>query len=97
MSQPDPMLVSLLKATVEAGASDLHLTVGRPPTARRDGHLVPFENVAVLTAEDSQRMVLSLLDDTSSSILSTGAQTVFSIGSGSLIMVRMVMKTLSPG
>ena len=42
------MLVALLEATVSAGASDLHLTAGRPPTARRDGVLVPFEGVDVL-------------------------------------------------
>ena len=45
MFNPDPMLVTLLQATVDAGASDLHLSVGRPPTARRDGMLVPFEGV----------------------------------------------------
>ncbi len=37
MFNPDPTLVTLLQATVAAGASDLHLSVGRPPTARRDG------------------------------------------------------------
>ncbi|MGK0312215.1 MAG: twitching motility protein PilT, partial [Ilumatobacter sp.] len=52
MSEPDPMLMSLLHATVNSGASDLHLTVGRPATVRRDGVLVGFENVPVLTAEE---------------------------------------------
>ena len=37
MFKPDPMLVTLLQAAVTAGASDLHLSVGRPPTVRRDG------------------------------------------------------------
>jgi hypothetical protein len=55
--------IALLKATVDSGASDLHLTVGRPATARRDGVLVSFENVPVLTTEDVDRMVYSLLDD----------------------------------
>ena len=63
MSSPDPMLEALLKATVESGASDLHLTVGRPATVRRDGVLVSFENVPVLTMEEVDRMVYSLLDD----------------------------------
>ena len=62
MSNPDPMLVALLEATVNAGASDLHLTAGRPATARRDGVLVPFEGVETLTGADTERMVLSLLD-----------------------------------
>ena len=63
MFNPDPMLVTLLQATVAAGASDLHLTVGRPPTVRRDGVLVPFEGVSVLQAHDTDRMVMSLLSD----------------------------------
>jgi twitching motility protein PilT len=63
MSSPDPMLESLLKATVDSGASDLHLTVGRPATARRDGVLVSFENVPVLATDEIDRMVYSLLDD----------------------------------
>ncbi len=48
MIDPDPMLVTLLQATVNSGASDLHITVGRAPTARRDGVLVSFENVKLL-------------------------------------------------
>ncbi len=63
MSIPDPMLEALLKATVDSGASDLHLTVGRPATARRDGVLVSFENVPVLANEEVDRMVYSLLDE----------------------------------
>ena len=66
MSSPDPMLEALLRATVDSGASDLHLTVGRPATVRRDGVLVPFDGVAelqVLTMEEVDRMVYSLLDD----------------------------------
>ena len=57
MFNPDQMLVTLLQATVAAGASDLHLSVGRPPTARRDGVLVPFEGVTVLTPQDTERIV----------------------------------------
>src|SRR6478752_2139269 len=59
MFNPDPVLVTLLQATVNSGASDLHLTVGRPPTARRDGTLVSFENVKILDHEDTARMVMS--------------------------------------
>ena len=48
MQAQHSMLVQLATATVQAGASDLHLTVGRAPTVRRDGTLVSFENVPVL-------------------------------------------------
>ncbi len=46
----------------ERGASDLHLTVGAPPTLRVDGELVPtpFEK---LTPETTQQLVFSLLSD----------------------------------
>jgi len=80
MSHPDPMLESLLKATVDSGASDLHLTVGRPATARRDGVLVSFENVPVLTSDEVDRMVYSLLDERKVEELRRDRQVDFSFG-----------------
>ena len=80
MSEPDPMLVSLLTATVNSGASDLHLTVGRAATARRDGVLVSFENVPVLTGEEIDRMIYSLLDDRKMEELRRDRQVDFSFG-----------------
>jgi twitching motility protein PilT len=62
MSSPDPVLLTLLQATVQSGASDLHLTVGRPPTARRDGVLVAFENVNILDNAEITRIVMALVD-----------------------------------
>ena len=46
----------------ERGASDLHLTVGAPPTLRIDGQLVPtpFEK---LTHESAQTLIFSLLTE----------------------------------
>jgi len=46
----------------ERGASDLHLTVGAPPTLRIDGSLVPtpFEK---LSSETAQTLIYSLLND----------------------------------
>jgi twitching motility protein PilT len=61
MITPDPQIVTLLQATVAAGASDLHLSVGRPPTARRDGSLVNFEGVPNLDNATVERIVSSLL------------------------------------
>jgi twitching motility protein PilT len=80
MFNPDPMLVTLLQATVAAGASDLHLTVGRPATARRDGVLVPFEGVGLLQPEDTERMVMSLLDPHHVDELEKNSQVDFSFG-----------------
>ena len=47
----------------ERGASDLHMTVGAPPTLRIDGQLVPtpFEK---LTHDASQTLIFSLLTET---------------------------------
>ena len=80
MHNPDPVLVTLLQATVNSGASDLHVTVGRPPTARRDGTLVSFENVKVLDADDTERMVMSLLSSEQRDVLAHEKQVDFSFG-----------------
>jgi twitching motility protein PilT len=80
MHNPDPVLVTLLQATVNSGASDLHVTVGRPPTARRDGTLVSFENVKVLDADDTKRMVMSLLSADQRDVLEHQKQVDFSFG-----------------
>ncbi|MFK8025161.1 MAG: type IV pilus twitching motility protein PilT [Ilumatobacter sp.] len=76
----DPELAALATAAVEAGASDLHLTVGRPATARRDGALVAFENVPTLRADDIERMVGSLLDDETGAEMERSRQVDFSFG-----------------
>lgn len=78
--EPDPMLVSLATATVQSGASDLHLTVGRPATVRRDGMLVGFENVPVLTSTEIDRMIMSLIDDQQKEELDQNNQVDFSFG-----------------
>ena len=78
--EPDPMLVSLATATVQSGASDLHLTVGRPATVRRDGTLVAFENVPVLTSVEIDRIIDSLLDDEQREELEAQSQVDFSFG-----------------
>ncbi|MGA1439339.1 MAG: type IV pili twitching motility protein PilT, partial [Ilumatobacteraceae bacterium] len=80
MTTPDPALATLLRATVNSGASDLHLTVGRPPTARKDGMLVSFENVQVLTPSDTERMAQSILDHRQAEELRERFQVDFSFG-----------------
>ncbi|HEY0520997.1 MAG TPA: type IV pilus twitching motility protein PilT [Ilumatobacteraceae bacterium] len=80
MFNPDQMLVTLLQASVAAGASDLHLSVGRPPTARRDGVLVPFEGVGILTPQETERIVFSLLQDFQRKELDEVQQVDFSFG-----------------
>lgn len=52
----------LLKLTVQYGASDLHLTVGLPPTVRKDGRLMPLPYICA-TEQDTQRILYDILDN----------------------------------
>lgn len=51
----------LLKITVDAGASDLHLTVGVHPTIRLHGGLMPLGDFPILTGEDTQKLAFNML------------------------------------
>jgi twitching motility protein PilT len=53
----------LLAITAEEGASDLHLSVGRYPTVRIDGRLVPLDKKKILSPKDTEDLVTSLLND----------------------------------
>jgi twitching motility protein PilT len=55
-------LHQLLKAMIEKGASDLHITTGTPPQLRIDGRLVPVKMPA-LTAADTKQLCYSILTD----------------------------------
>jgi len=53
---------SLLRASAENMASDIHVRAGGPPYLRVDGDLIPVE-VAPLTPEDSERLAFALMTD----------------------------------
>ncbi len=53
----------LLQKTVFAEASDLHLTVGSPPTLRIEGDLQPVPGTAELKPEEVEDLVSQLLSD----------------------------------
>lgn len=53
----------LLSAVVKENASDLHIAVGRHPTLRVDGELVPLLKYEIITPEAAQEFVFSLLPD----------------------------------
>src|SRR5215472_1483581 len=57
-----PNLHQLLKAMVEKGASDLHITTGSPPQLRIDGSLVPLKT-APLTPVETKQLCYSILAD----------------------------------
>lgn len=54
-------LQELLLTCAEQNASDLHLSVGRHPTLRIDGALLPLSRESVLTPEDALGLVSELL------------------------------------
>jgi twitching motility protein PilT len=64
---PDKRLVfnldSALRETVELGGSDLHAKVGSPPMARVHGELRPLEGFEVLTSEDTEAALDTILKD----------------------------------
>jgi twitching motility protein PilT len=55
-------LHQLLKAMIEKGASDLHLTTGSPPQLRVDGRLVPLR-MDPLSPQDTKQACYSILTD----------------------------------
>jgi len=56
-------LAELLQYAVQYGASDLHLTAGRPPMVRIAGNLVPSGYDVALSGEDTKALIYSILTD----------------------------------
>lgn len=63
MTNYKTQLDNLLLATARQGASDLHIIVGKRPTLRVDGKLVPLQQEALITPESAEGLVLGLLND----------------------------------
>ncbi|MFA6254175.1 MAG: PilT/PilU family type 4a pilus ATPase [Candidatus Paceibacterota bacterium] len=53
----------LILIVAKEGASDLHLTVGRHPTIRVSGDLIPIVKKPVLTPEDTLGITMEILND----------------------------------
>ncbi|MBI5242173.1 MAG: type IV pilus twitching motility protein PilT [Elusimicrobia bacterium] len=54
-------LVEVLKQAVGAGASDIHIVIGKPPMMRLDGAMQEIPGFTVITAEDAKRLIYSIL------------------------------------
>lgn len=54
-------LVEILKTAVQSGASDVHLVIGKPPLMRLNGEITEIPGFKVLNAEESKRLVYSIL------------------------------------
>jgi twitching motility protein PilT len=57
------MIEDLMEQLIEMGGSDLHLTAGLPPYFRISGHLQPIGDQA-MSAEECQRLIFSMLNNT---------------------------------
>lgn len=68
----------LLTVSRERKASDLHITVGKPPIARVNGDLVMLEEYPVLMPEDTNRLVSSMLSSERMEILKQKGEVDFS-------------------
>lgn len=73
-------VADLLELAVTQKASDLHLTVGRPPMLRVCGELLPVGGLNALTGVVIQDLVWPLLDERHRKTLATTGQVDFSYG-----------------
>lgn len=48
---------------IKENASDLHIAVGRHPTLRIDGVLIPLVNEEIMTAESAQDFIFAMIDE----------------------------------
>ncbi|RJQ30683.1 PilT/PilU family type 4a pilus ATPase [Candidatus Parcubacteria bacterium] len=56
-------LKELILMTIKEGASDLHVSAGRHPTIRISGSLIPLLKIPVLSPEDTEGLILSMIDE----------------------------------
>lgn len=57
------LLKKLLEITIEKKASDLHISVGHPPTLRITRNLIRLEEEKIITPEDSEGIAFVLMDE----------------------------------
>lgn len=53
----------VLRAAHSLGASDIHITVGKPPMVRHMGVMIPLPNLPVLTPEFSLKLIYGILSE----------------------------------
>jgi twitching motility protein PilT len=70
----------LLSTMEQLGASDLHLSVGQPPTLRINGRLLAAEGAEPLTAEDVRLLLHSIMSVRQRSVYEIERELDFSLG-----------------
>lgn len=78
-----------LEEVIRRDASDIHVQVGLPPMLRVDGALSPIRGEKVLTAEDIDDIIFSLLDDDQKEVYLKDKEIDFSFAYGDLGRFRV--------
>jgi twitching motility protein PilT len=84
---PRIKLVQLLRAMVEKGASDLHVTTGSPPLLRIDGSVIPLK-VAPLSGHEARAICYEALTDEQKAIFERDCELDLSFGMKGLARFR---------
>lgn len=88
MADYSKKLEELVAIVAKEGASDLHLTVGRHPTIRVAGDLIPIVKTSELTAEDTMGFLTSVLNEENKKTFLETKELDFSYSPGGLIRFR---------
>src|SRR4030067_787444 len=80
---------TLLQKTIDLNASDLHLTVGAPPTLRVHGDLTPVPGTEILGPEQVEQLVFELVSDEQKDLLLTQKEIDFSFAYGEAARFRV--------
>lgn len=81
-------IIQLLQRAYDEGASDLHVTVGIPPTYRINGKLVPYGEDA-LSSEQVRQMVTAILPTTKATEFTEQGETDFNYSLGDVCRFRV--------
>jgi len=76
--QKHELLNELVDVVVKEGASDLHLSEGRPPVIRVSGFLIPLVKMEALTKADMEGFLATLLTDQNRKEFEEGKEANFS-------------------
>jgi twitching motility protein PilT len=80
---------ALLEQTVALGASDLHVTVGAPPSARVRGQLLPLPGLAAFDADETRGLLYRILTTEQQKRFEVDRQLDFSYGVPGLARFRV--------
>ncbi len=69
----------LFSEAIRLKASDIHLVVGYPPSLRLDGKLTPMGGLPALTPNDTQELVLQVVNPTQKDLFFTNKELDFSV------------------